>query len=79
MKFSIKDFFSKCNQTAHLLCIFTEEITIFEEILNGKLHFLCSVMLNFSLFIFFHFLEGFKLQFQKILEIRNKVFFMCET
>ena len=29
MKFSIKDFFSKC-----------EEIT--EEILNGKLHFLCS-------------------------------------
>ena len=29
MKFSIKEFFSKC-----------EEIT--EEILNGKLHFLCS-------------------------------------
>ena len=31
MKFSIKDFFSK-------------EITFTEEILNGKLHFLCSVM-----------------------------------
>ena len=35
MKFSIKDFFSKCDQTADLV-IFTEEI------LNGKLHFLCS-------------------------------------
>ena len=32
MKFSIKDFFSKCDQI-----IFTEEI------LNQKLHFLCSV------------------------------------
>ena len=31
MKFSIKDFFSKCDQ-----------ITFTEEILNGKLHFLCS-------------------------------------
>ena len=34
MKFSIKDFFSKCDQ-----------ITITEEILNGKLHFSCSVLL----------------------------------
>ena len=33
MKFSIKDFFSKCDQ----ICKYTEEI------LNGKLHFLCSV------------------------------------
>ena len=33
MKFSIKDFFSKCDQ----IYKFTEEI------LNGKLHFLCSV------------------------------------
>ena len=32
MKLSIKDFFSKC-----------EQITFTEEILNGKLHFLCSV------------------------------------
>ena len=31
MKFSIKNFFSKC-----------EEITFTEEILNGKLQFLCS-------------------------------------
>ena len=35
MKFSIKDFFSKC-ETADL-------VKFFEEILNGKLHFLCSV------------------------------------
>ena len=33
MKFSSKDFFSKCDQ---ILVTFTEEI------LNGKLHFLCS-------------------------------------
>ena len=32
MKFSIKDFFRKSDQ-----------ITFTEEILNGKLHFLCSV------------------------------------
>ena len=39
MKFSIKDFFSKCDQirknTADL-------ITFTEEIVNGELHFLCS-------------------------------------
>ena len=34
MKFSIKDFFSKCDQIRRKLT---------EEILNGKLHFLCSV------------------------------------
>ena len=34
MKFSIKDFFSKCDQC----------VTFTEEILNGKLHFLYSVM-----------------------------------
>ena len=34
MKFSIKDFISKCN---------TNLQTFTEEILNGKLHFLCSV------------------------------------
>ena len=32
MKFSTKDFFSKCDQ-----------ITFTEDILSGKLHFLCSV------------------------------------
>ena len=39
MKFSIKDFFSKCDRlhkTADLICTFTEKI------LNGKLHFLCN-------------------------------------
>ena len=35
MKFSIKDFFSKCDKTADLV-IFTEKIH------SGKLHFLCS-------------------------------------
>ena len=34
MKFSIEDFFSKCDQTSNLVT--------FKEILNGKLHFLCS-------------------------------------
>ena len=33
MKFSIKDFFSKCDQ-----------IQFTKEILNGKLHFLCSAL-----------------------------------
>ena len=37
MKFSIKDFFSKCDQIPDL-------VTFTEEILNGKLHFLCSVI-----------------------------------
>ena len=39
MKFSIKDFLSKCDQIRRPvdLVIFTEEI------LNGKFHFLCSV------------------------------------
>ena len=37
MKFSIKDFFSKCDQ------IWPDLVTFTEEILNGKFHFLCSV------------------------------------
>ena len=36
MKFSIKDFFSKCYQFPADLIAFTDEI------LNGNLHFLCS-------------------------------------
>ena len=39
MKFSIKDFFSKCDQIHSLLPDF---ITFTKEILNGKLHFLRS-------------------------------------
>ena len=37
MKFSIKDFFSKCDQ------IRVDLVTITEEILIEKLYFLCSV------------------------------------
>ena len=37
MEFSIKDFFSKCGFPADL-------VTFTEVILNGKLHFLCSVI-----------------------------------
>ena len=36
-KFSIKDFFSECDQIRNL-------VTFAEEILNGKLIFLCSVI-----------------------------------
>ena len=39
MKFSIKDFFSKCDQIRRKLRIY---VTFTEEILNGKFHFLCS-------------------------------------
>ena len=35
MKFSIKNFFSKCDQ----ICSFQQLVTFTEEILNGKLHF----------------------------------------
>ena len=37
MKFLINDFFSKCDQ------IRTDLVTFTEEIINEKLHFLCSV------------------------------------
>ena len=40
MKFSIKNFFSKCDQIRRKLQIF---VSFTEEILNEKLHFLCSV------------------------------------
>ena len=40
MKFSIKDFFSKCDKNRSLLRIWS---TFTEEILNGNLHFLSSV------------------------------------
>ena len=39
-KFSIKDFFSKCDQ------IF-RKLDFTQEILNGKLHFLCSICYHF--------------------------------
>ena len=41
MKFSIKDFFKKCDQ----IRIFPAAMVTFtEEILNGKLHFFCAVI-----------------------------------
>ena len=45
MKFSIKDFFSKCDQIRM-------KLTFTEEILNGKLHFLeqCRIYLSEQLF-----------------------------
>ena len=39
MKFSIKDFFSKCDQMRKFPA---DLVTFTEEILNRKLHFLCS-------------------------------------
>ena len=36
MKFSIKDFSSKCDQNSHFLA---DLVAFTEEILNGKLHF----------------------------------------
>ena len=39
LKFSIKYFFSKCDQIRN----FSNLVTFTEEILNGELHFLCSV------------------------------------
>ena len=37
MKFSIKDFFSKCNEI-----LSADLVTFTEETLNGKFHFLCN-------------------------------------
>ena len=42
MKFSIKDFFSKCDEIA-LANVPADLVTFTEEILNGKLQFLYSV------------------------------------
>ena len=39
MKFSIKDFFSKCDQIRIFLWILVTS----EEIFNGKFHILCNV------------------------------------
>ena len=42
MKFSIKDFFSKCDQIQRNPHKTADLVTFPEEILNGKLHFQCS-------------------------------------
>ena len=46
MKFSIKDFFSKCDQIRNTVDL----VTFTEEILNAKLHFLCFERLLLSTF-----------------------------
>ena len=57
MTFSIKDFFSKCDQIHSFLRIWSHLL----KILNGKLHFLCSDVViisdHFHLlrYIFMHF------------------------
>ena len=44
MKFPIKGLFSKCDQIRRKLRIWSADLVTFtEEILNEKLHFLCSV------------------------------------
>ena len=49
MKFSVKDFFSKCDQIRSSLRIWPH---FTEEIVNGKLHFLCSAsFVKYSLVI----------------------------
>ena len=42
MKFSIKDFFSECDQILQWMWPTLDLVTITAEILNGKLHFLCN-------------------------------------
>ena len=44
MTFSIKDFFSKCDQIRSFPQFPGDLVTFTEEILNGKIHFLCSVI-----------------------------------
>ena len=43
MKFSIKDFFSKCDKIRRKLLIWSH---LLKKIVNGKLHFLCSVRIT---------------------------------
>ena len=43
MKFSVKDLYVECNQIYKFLCICSN---LMKEILHGKLHFLCSDLIN---------------------------------
>ena len=60
-KFSITDFFSKCDQIRSFLRIWSQFpadlVTVTEEIRHGKLHFLCSVWVKYSVILSLHFLE----------------------
>ena len=42
MKISIRNLFSKCDQIANTVVSTADLVTFTEEILNGKLHLLCS-------------------------------------
>ena len=57
MKFFIKDFLSKCDQISRKRADF---VTFTEEILNGKLHFLCSLILDYVMLTV---IDGLALQF----------------
>ena len=61
IKFSIKGFFSKCDQIRRKLVTFTEEI------FNGKLHFLCSDCKKY----YFHFSTH--KQLRKVKEVYQKI------
>ena len=54
MKFSIKDFFSKCDQICRKLGITGDLVTYTEEILNVRLNF-CAVFLTLHLSHFFNY------------------------
>ena len=60
MKFSIKDFLSKCDQIRRKLDL----VTFTKEILNGKLHFLCSNDSKLEKLIFIS--QSIAFQFSKI-------------
>ena len=54
MKFFVRDFFSKCDQIGKFLA---DLVTFTEEILNGKLHFLCSESRGFNTYKYSKLLE----------------------
>ena len=54
IKFSIKDFFSKCDQNPQFPA---DLVTFTEEILNGNCYFLCSVRRIYSRSLIYHNLQ----------------------
>ena len=69
MKLFIKEFFSKCDQNRSFLQIWfpVDLVTFTEEILNGKLYFLCSVLCQKVCKLKFdQYCRGFSLRFFKL-------------
>ena len=62
MKTSIKDFFTKYDQSAGI-CGFspTDLVTFTEEVLNGNLHFLCCALRKKTIFYLYAFSLSFVL------------------